>query len=290
MLFQWEFISMYNLNMVTRCHYWCCSCNCSRRLIRDIFNWRQLNFKGVINYITIDCHNTLKELSYIKENFNFNFGQSESFILFSLVLFHLPSWIIVQSNGCFPSTILNSCPIRGDSPPPLPPLAQNSHFSTTPIIVVEVFIFFAIYVEFLYLLSTVNTLLTIGCPHLWYHIQSITIILYKAGFIVYCPPILRNNFLFVDLLYSLECQLSNVNLISSSQTFLTGGLFYIFYFSVQPLGLHLFLCPFDVCWLFLSSYLAFASASITLVSGVYPQVCKCGSLWFSKSDYTSKIS
>ena len=71
------------------------------RLIRDIFNWRQLNFKGVINCITIDCHNTSKQLSYIKENLNLNFGQSENFILFSPVLFHPPSWIIVQSNDCF---------------------------------------------------------------------------------------------------------------------------------------------------------------------------------------------
>ena len=30
-----------------------------------------------------------------------NFGQSENFILFSLVLFHPPSWIIVQSDDCF---------------------------------------------------------------------------------------------------------------------------------------------------------------------------------------------
>ena len=69
--------------------------------IRDIFNWRQLNFKGVINCITIDCHNTSKQLSYIKENLNLNFGQSENFILFSPVLFCPPSWIIVQSDDCF---------------------------------------------------------------------------------------------------------------------------------------------------------------------------------------------
>ena len=37
-------------------------------LLRDIFNWRQLNFKVVRNYITIDCHNRSKELSYIKRN------------------------------------------------------------------------------------------------------------------------------------------------------------------------------------------------------------------------------
>ena len=49
----------------------------------------------------MDCHNTSKQLSYIKENLNLNFGQSENFILFSSVLFHLPSWIIVQSDGCF---------------------------------------------------------------------------------------------------------------------------------------------------------------------------------------------
>ena len=73
----------------------------------------QLNFKGVINNITINCHNTSKELSYIKENLNLNFGQSENFILFILVLFHLPSWNIVQSDGCFLSTISNSCPITG---------------------------------------------------------------------------------------------------------------------------------------------------------------------------------
>ena len=70
-------------------------------LIRDIFNWRQLNFKGVINCITTDCDNTSKQLSYIKENLNLNFGQSENFILFSPVLFHPPSWIIVQSDDCF---------------------------------------------------------------------------------------------------------------------------------------------------------------------------------------------
>ena len=69
--------------------------------IRDIFNLRQLNFKGVINCIIIDCHNTSKQLSYIKENLNLNFGQSENFILFSPVLFHPPSWIIVQSDDCF---------------------------------------------------------------------------------------------------------------------------------------------------------------------------------------------
>ena len=88
----------------------------------------QLNFKGVINSITTDCHNTSKQLSYIKEILNLNFGQSENFTLFSLVLFHLLSWIIVQSDGyfsichleflsnqmaTFPSTILNSCPITG---------------------------------------------------------------------------------------------------------------------------------------------------------------------------------
>ena len=72
-----------------------------KMVIRDIFNWRQLNFKGVINCITIDCHNTSKQLSYIKENLNLNFGQSENFILFSPVLFHPPSWIIVQSDDCF---------------------------------------------------------------------------------------------------------------------------------------------------------------------------------------------
>ena len=55
----------------------------------------------VINCITIDCHNISKQLSYIKENLNLNFGQSENFILFSLVLFHPQSWIIVQSDDCF---------------------------------------------------------------------------------------------------------------------------------------------------------------------------------------------
>ena len=55
----------------------------------------------VINCITIDCHNTSKQLSYIKENLNLNFGQSENFILFSPHLFHPPSWIIVQSDDCF---------------------------------------------------------------------------------------------------------------------------------------------------------------------------------------------
>ena len=42
-----------------------------------------------------------KQLSYIKENLNLNFGQSENFIIFSMVLFHPPSWIIVQSDDCF---------------------------------------------------------------------------------------------------------------------------------------------------------------------------------------------
>ena len=60
-----------------------------------------ISFKWVINCITIDCHNTSKQLSYIKDNLNLNFSQSENFILFSPVLFHLPSWIIVQSDGCF---------------------------------------------------------------------------------------------------------------------------------------------------------------------------------------------
>ena len=37
---------------------------------------------------------------------------------FSPVLFHLPSWIIVQSEDCFPSAILNFWPIRDALPPP----------------------------------------------------------------------------------------------------------------------------------------------------------------------------
>ena len=108
---------------------------------------KAIKLQGVINSITIDCHNTSKELFYVKENLNLNFGQSENFILFSPVLFYLPScifcpirwllfilpswilvqsqaelpsWIIVQSDGCFPSTILHFCPIRDDSPPACP--------------------------------------------------------------------------------------------------------------------------------------------------------------------------
>ena len=37
------------------------------------------------------------------------------------LLFHLPSWILVQSEDCFPSTILNFWPIRDMLPPPYTP-------------------------------------------------------------------------------------------------------------------------------------------------------------------------
>ena len=40
----------------------------------------------------------------------------------------LPSWIIVQSEDCFPSAILHFWPIRDEL---LPPMAYNSHFYTT---------------------------------------------------------------------------------------------------------------------------------------------------------------
>ena len=41
----------------------------------------------------------------------------------------LPSWIIVQSEGCFPSTILHFCPIR-DKLPPHPPSLHRTLTST----------------------------------------------------------------------------------------------------------------------------------------------------------------
>ena len=43
----------------------------------------------------------IKAIVLHQENLNLNFGQSENFILFSRVLFHPPSWIIVQSDGYF---------------------------------------------------------------------------------------------------------------------------------------------------------------------------------------------
>ena len=46
-----------------------CAFSITKGLLRDIFNWRQLNFKVVRNYITIDSHNRSKELSSIKRNF-----------------------------------------------------------------------------------------------------------------------------------------------------------------------------------------------------------------------------
>ena len=65
-------------------------------VIRDFFNWRQLNFKWVINYITIHCHNTSKE--FIKKKFKFEFWPIKliHFIQPGPVIFRLPSWIIVQ--------------------------------------------------------------------------------------------------------------------------------------------------------------------------------------------------
>ena len=98
-----------------------------------------------------------------QREFEFELSQSENFILFSPVLFHLPSWIIVQSDDCFsihhleflsnhrlschlellsnqktafhpPSCIFDqsemSCPLH----PCALPLAKNSHFYTTIII------------------------------------------------------------------------------------------------------------------------------------------------------------
>ena len=75
----------------------------------------------VINCITIDCHNTSKQLSYIKENLNLNFGQSENFILFSPVLFYPPSWIIVQSDDCFSICHLAFLTNQRQAAPPTPP-------------------------------------------------------------------------------------------------------------------------------------------------------------------------
>ena len=67
----------------------------------------------VINCITIDCHNTSKQLSYIKENLNLNLAnQKISFYsAWSCSICHLE--LLSNQMTAFPSTILNSCPITG---------------------------------------------------------------------------------------------------------------------------------------------------------------------------------